>query len=59
MSIFFGNLTQDFVAFTFTLAQAQGGSAEAAAQLPAAAAQFRHESAKNATYMTILGRSYS
>ncbi|KAJ7501193.1 P-loop containing nucleoside triphosphate hydrolase protein [Mycena galericulata] len=55
LSIFFGNLTQDFVAFTFTLAEAQAGSAEAAAQLPAAAANFRHASAKNATYMTLLG----
>ncbi|KAJ7150056.1 multidrug resistance protein 1 [Mycena crocata] len=55
LSIFFGNLTQDFVAFTLTLAQAQAGSAEAAAQLPIAAANCCHASAKNATYMTILG----
>ncbi|KAJ7673942.1 P-loop containing nucleoside triphosphate hydrolase protein [Mycena polygramma] len=55
MSIFFGNLTQDFVAFTLTLAEAKAGSAEAAEQLPIAAAHFRHASAKNATYMTILG----
>ncbi|KAJ7436836.1 P-loop containing nucleoside triphosphate hydrolase protein [Mycena latifolia] len=55
LSIFFGNLTQDFVAFTLTLTEAQAGSADAAAQLPIAAAKFRHASSKNATYMTILG----
>ncbi|KAJ6452145.1 P-loop containing nucleoside triphosphate hydrolase protein [Mycena vitilis] len=55
MSIFFGNLTQDFVAFTLTLAEANAGSPEAAEQLPVAAAHFRNASAKNATYMTILG----
>ncbi|KAJ6532865.1 P-loop containing nucleoside triphosphate hydrolase protein [Mycena vulgaris] len=52
LSIFFGNLTQDFVEFSRTL---QVGSADAAAQLPIAAAHFRHAAAKNATYMTILG----
>ncbi|KAJ6578174.1 P-loop containing nucleoside triphosphate hydrolase protein [Mycena capillaripes] len=55
LSIFFGNLTQDFVAFTQTLLAAQAGSAEAAEQLPIAAAHFRHASAKNATYMTLVG----
>ncbi|KAJ7733032.1 P-loop containing nucleoside triphosphate hydrolase protein [Mycena metata] len=55
MSIFFGKLTQGFVAFTLTLVEAQAGSAEAAQQLPIAAANFRHASAKSATYLTILG----
>ncbi|KAJ7020066.1 P-loop containing nucleoside triphosphate hydrolase protein [Mycena alexandri] len=55
MSIFFGKLTQGFVAFTLTLVEAQAGSAEAAQQLPIAAANFRHASGKSATYLTILG----
>ncbi|KAJ7186229.1 P-loop containing nucleoside triphosphate hydrolase protein [Mycena pura] len=54
LSIFFGNLTEDFVAFTRALTE-QDGSAEAAAQVQTAAANFRHASAKNATYLTILG----
>ncbi|KAJ7019971.1 ABC transporter type 1, transmembrane domain-containing protein [Mycena alexandri] len=55
MSIFFGKLTQGFVAFTLTLAEAQAGSAEAAQRLPIAAANFRHASGQSATYLTILG----
>ncbi|KAJ7166952.1 P-loop containing nucleoside triphosphate hydrolase protein [Mycena filopes] len=55
MSIFFGKLTQDFVLFTLTQAEARAGSAEAAQQLPGVAANFRRASGKNATYMTLLG----
>ncbi|KAJ6532858.1 hypothetical protein DFH09DRAFT_1370129 [Mycena vulgaris] len=55
LPIFFGNLTQDFVAFTLTPAEAWAGSADAAAQPPIAAAHFRNAAAKNATYMTIWG----
>ncbi|KAJ7207327.1 ste6-like protein [Mycena haematopus] len=55
MSIFFGNLTQDFVAFTLSISEAQAGSTEAAQQLHVAAAHFRHATAKNAIYMTLLG----
>ncbi|KAF7355943.1 hypothetical protein MVEN_00923500 [Mycena venus] len=47
----------DFVAFTLTLAEVQAGIPGAAEQLPIAAAHFRHASAKNATYITILGKS--
>ncbi|KAJ7111081.1 P-loop containing nucleoside triphosphate hydrolase protein [Mycena epipterygia] len=56
LSIFFGNLTEDFVAFTLALTEAKAGSVEAAAQLPIAAANFRHGSAKNAIYLTILAK---
>ncbi|KAJ7112183.1 P-loop containing nucleoside triphosphate hydrolase protein [Mycena epipterygia] len=42
--------------FTLTLAEAKAGSVEAAAQLPIAAANFRRASAKNAIYLTILGK---
>ncbi|KAJ7135203.1 P-loop containing nucleoside triphosphate hydrolase protein [Mycena crocata] len=55
LSLFFGNLTQDFVIFTLTLAEAQAGDAEAAARMPAAAAAFRRASGKNAMYMVIIG----
>ncbi|KAJ6494248.1 multidrug resistance protein 1 [Mycena sanguinolenta] len=55
MSIFFGNLTQDFVSFTLALAEAQAGFPGAAQQVPIAAADFRRASAKNAGYMALLG----
>ncbi|KAJ7622864.1 P-loop containing nucleoside triphosphate hydrolase protein [Mycena rosella] len=55
LSLFFGNLTQDFVAFTLAVTQAQTGTPGSAAQLAIAAANFRKTSAKNAMYMTILG----
>ncbi|KAF7369875.1 hypothetical protein MSAN_00616700 [Mycena sanguinolenta] len=55
MSIFFGNLTQDFVSFTLALLEAQAGFPGAAQQLPIAAADFRRASAKNAGYMALLG----
>ncbi|KAJ7064133.1 P-loop containing nucleoside triphosphate hydrolase protein [Mycena amicta] len=55
LSIFFGSLTQDFVAFTLILTESRGGSAEATAQLPAAAAHFRHTAGRNSTWLTIIG----
>ncbi|KAJ6611113.1 P-loop containing nucleoside triphosphate hydrolase protein [Mycena sp. CBHHK59/15] len=55
ISLFFGNLTQDFILFQVTLAEAKAGSSVAAEQLPTVAANFRHASAKNAIYLTILG----
>ncbi|KAJ7610508.1 P-loop containing nucleoside triphosphate hydrolase protein [Roridomyces roridus] len=55
MSIFFGNLTQDFVTFTLALAEAQSGTPGAAAGLSVAAAHFRHSSGRNAGYLALLG----
>ncbi|KAF8892354.1 multidrug resistance protein 1 [Gymnopilus junonius] len=48
MTLLFGNLTQDFVAFSQTLA---AGSDD----ISTAAANFRHASAKNATYLVYIG----
>ncbi|KAF7297203.1 hypothetical protein MIND_00953400 [Mycena indigotica] len=55
LSVFFGNLTADFVTFTLTLAQSRAGSVEATAELPAAAAHFRHSAGRNATWLTVVG----
>jgi ATP-binding cassette subfamily B (MDR/TAP) protein 1 len=55
MSLLFGNLTQDFVSFGTTLAQVKVGNATAQAELPARAAEFRHTSAKDASYLVYIG----
>lgn len=55
MSLLFGNLTQDFVAFGQTLLRAQNGDATAAAEVPAAAAHFRHTAANDASYLVYIG----
>ncbi|PPQ73650.1 hypothetical protein CVT26_010608 [Gymnopilus dilepis] len=49
MTLLFGNLTQDFVTFTQTLASNQQGD------ITAAATNFRHAAAKNATYLVYIG----
>ncbi|KAL1744419.1 ste6-like protein [Schizophyllum fasciatum] len=55
MSLLFGNLTQDFVTFQMMLEQAKAGDADAAAQIPTAAANFRHSSSLNASYLVYIG----
>ncbi|KAH8104691.1 P-loop containing nucleoside triphosphate hydrolase protein [Cristinia sonorae] len=55
MSLLFGNLTQDFVKFQRVLAMAQAGDADAQTLLPQAAADFRHTSAKDASYLVYIG----
>ncbi|KAI4527252.1 ste6-like protein [Schizophyllum commune Loenen D] len=55
MSLLFGNLTQDFVTFQMMVISAQNGDAEAAAQIPQAAANFRHSSSLNASYLVYIG----
>ena len=55
MSLLFSRLTQDFVTFGTTLIQAEKGDAEAAQSLPAAAANFKHSAALNASYLVYIG----
>jgi ATP-binding cassette subfamily B (MDR/TAP) protein 1 len=55
MSLIFGNLTQQFVAFGTAVSKAKEGDARAAARIPAAVAAFRHTSAKDASYLVYIG----
>lgn len=55
MSLLFGRLTQDFVAFGITSESAAAGDPAAQAALPAAASNFRHSAAQNALYLTLIG----
>lgn len=58
MSLIFGRLTQDFVSFQVGRLQAEQGSADAAAALPALAAHFRHEAAMDASYLVYIGTTF-
>jgi ATP-binding cassette, subfamily B (MDR/TAP), member 1 len=58
MALFFGSLTQDYVKFASYLAQVKSGDQAAKAGLAAAAAGFRHEAGKNATYLTLIGQYF-
>ncbi|KAG6814237.1 hypothetical protein H0H92_015352 [Tricholoma furcatifolium] len=55
MSLLFGNLTQGFVTFGTIIAEANGGNATAKAQIPEAAANFRHDASKDASYLAFIG----
>jgi ATP-binding cassette, subfamily B (MDR/TAP), member 1 len=55
MTLLFGALTQDFVNFSVVLEQANAGNTDAQAQLPTAAAGFRHAAAKDATWLVCIG----
>ncbi|KDR82180.1 hypothetical protein GALMADRAFT_240715 [Galerina marginata CBS 339.88] len=55
MTLLFGNLTQNFVAFAQAIAQAQQGVPGAADKIPEAAANFRRGAAQNATYLVYIG----
>lgn len=57
MTLLFGAITQDFVNFAITLEQANAGDGDAQAQVPAAAAGFRHAAAKDATWLVCIGKS--
>jgi ATP-binding cassette, subfamily B (MDR/TAP), member 1 len=56
MSLIFGNLTQQFVAFGAAVSEAKGGDADAsaAARIPAAVAAFRRTSARDASYLVYI-----
>ncbi|KZT18619.1 P-loop containing nucleoside triphosphate hydrolase protein [Neolentinus lepideus HHB14362 ss-1] len=55
MSLLFGRLTEDFVTFGHVSALADAGNAAAQAELPGAAASFRHAAANNALYLVFIG----
>lgn len=55
MSLLFGNLTEGFVTFSSVLLRAKNGDSSAAADIPAAAAAFRHDAAKDALYLVFIG----
>ncbi|KAG6840985.1 hypothetical protein C0991_002875 [Blastosporella zonata] len=55
MSLLFGNLTQEFVTFGTTIAEANAGNITAHNALPAAAAHFRHTAANDASYLVYIG----
>ncbi|KAG6907876.1 hypothetical protein DXG01_007040 [Tephrocybe rancida] len=55
MSLLFGNLTQEFVNFGTVINYANTGNATAIAQVPAAAAHFRHTAALDASYLVYIG----
>jgi len=55
MSLIFGNLTQQFVAFGAAVSEAKGGNADAAARIPAAVAAFRRTSARDTSYLVYIG----
>ena len=55
MSLLFGNLTQQFVNFTQLIYKADTGDSGAADQIPAAAAQFRHQAGLLAIYLVCIG----
>ncbi|KAI0755198.1 P-loop containing nucleoside triphosphate hydrolase protein [Daedaleopsis nitida] len=60
MSLLFSRLTQDFISFGIVLQTVQQTTdpterANAEAQLPAAAAAFKHSAANNALYLVLIG----
>ena len=56
MALFFGSLTQDFVAFAQALSRADQGIPGAASQVATDAVNFRHSAALNATYLVYTGK---
>jgi len=55
MTLIFGQLTQDYVRFAVAVSQANQGNAQATAELPAAAAGFRHVAAQDASHLVFIG----
>jgi ATP-binding cassette subfamily B (MDR/TAP) protein 1 len=55
MSLIFGNLTQQFVAFGTAVSAAKAGDSDAAARIPAVVAAFRRTSAQDASYLVYIG----
>ncbi|KAH9949128.1 P-loop containing nucleoside triphosphate hydrolase protein [Amylocystis lapponica] len=55
MSLFFGNLTKQFVQFSLTIASAKNGDSAAQAQVEPMANQFRHSAAVDASYLAYIG----
>lgn len=59
MSLIFGRITQDFVDFQFTRANADNGDPSSIAALPAAAENFRKAAGTNASYLVYIGISFA
>jgi len=55
MTLLFGTLIQDFVNFEIVVNEVKLGNAQAQAQLPLAAAHFRHAAARSASYLVYMG----
>jgi len=55
MTLIFGNLVQSFVNFGTILAKIKTGDPAASAELPAAAASFRHVAAQDAAILVYIG----
>jgi ATP-binding cassette subfamily B (MDR/TAP) protein 1 len=55
MTLIFGNLVQSFVGFGIALEEAKAGNTAAQAQLPIAAAAFRHTAASDAAKLVYIG----
>jgi ATP-binding cassette subfamily B (MDR/TAP) protein 1 len=55
MTLIFGNFVQSFLGFGASLAKAEAGDATSQAQIPAAAAAFRHSTAKDAAALVYIG----
>jgi hypothetical protein len=58
MSLIFGNLTQDFVDFGTALNNLDPNNPDTVSKLDQAASEFRHISAKDASYLTYIGASF-
>jgi len=59
MTLIFGNFVQAFLTFGASLTEAKVGDAAAQAQIPSAAAAFRHSMAKNSAEMVYIGEPTS
>lgn len=55
MSLLFGNLTNAFVNFGTTAAEAKAGNVTAQDALPGAASSFKHTAANDASYLVYIG----
>ncbi|PBK74780.1 P-loop containing nucleoside triphosphate hydrolase protein [Armillaria solidipes] len=55
MTLLFGNLTNQFVIFQSVVNKVDQGDEQAANDLPAAAAAFRHVASKDALYLVVIG----
>jgi ATP-binding cassette subfamily B (MDR/TAP) protein 1 len=55
MTLIFGNFVQAFLSFGASLAKAKAGDATAQAQVPGAAAAFRHSMGKDSAALVYIG----
>ena len=55
MTLVFGNLVESFVKFGVVIAKIKAGDLTAQAELPSAAASFRHVAAHDASILVYIG----